>query len=78
MEFAGLFPDCEIGAMPPFGNLYDMKVFIEEELTKGDKISFYGCSHTKLVRIACSDYERLVKTEKGRFSRAYAAAAQRG
>jgi Ala-tRNA(Pro) deacylase len=74
-EFAGLFPDCEIGAMPPFGNLYDMKVFVEEELTKDDKISFYGCSHGKLIRVSFGDYIKLVKPETGRFSQAYAAAS---
>ena len=77
-DFAELFPDCEIGAMPPFGNLYGMKVFVEEELTKDEKISFYGCSHTKLIRIAYADYQKLVEPEVGRFSRAYAADATAG
>jgi len=70
-EFAGLFPDCEVGAMPPFGNLYGMKVFVEEELTKDEKISFYGCRHSNLIRIAYGDYEKLVKPVVGRFSPAY-------
>lgn len=70
-EFAGLFPDCEVGAMPPFGNLYGMQVFVEEELTKDEKISFYGCSHSKLIRIAYGDYEKLVQPRAGKFSQAY-------
>lgn len=67
-EFAGLFPDCEIGAMPPFGNLYDMKVFVESSLAEDEKISFYGCAHSRLIRMAYSEYERLVHPRVGRFS----------
>jgi Ala-tRNA(Pro) deacylase len=73
-EFAGLFPDCEVGAMPPFGNLYDMQVFVEESLAEDEKISFYGCDHSRLIRMAYADYERLVKPRVGRFSQAYAEA----
>ena len=67
-EFAGLFPDCEIGAMPPFGNLYDMKVFVESNLADDERISFYGCAHSQLIRMAYGDYERLVHPRVGRFS----------
>lgn len=67
-EFAGLFPDCEIGAMPPFGNLYGMEVFVEKALTEDEKISFYGCDHSRLFRMAYADYESLVKPRLGRFS----------
>ena len=74
-EFAQLFPDCEVGAMPPFGNLYGMKVYVDDELARDEKISFYGCSHTRLISVAYGDYQRLVEPVVGRFSRAYAAAA---
>lgn len=59
-EFKDLFPECEAGAMPPFGNLYDMPVFVEESLTKDHEIAFNAGSHTELIRLAYSDFERLV------------------
>jgi Ala-tRNA(Pro) deacylase len=73
-EFTGLFPDCEVGAMPPFGNLYDMKVFVETGLAEDEKICFYGCDHSRLIRMAYADYERLVNPKVGKFSQVYAAA----
>ncbi len=59
-EFQDLFPECEVGAMPPFGNLYDMEVLVEEGLTKDEEIAFNAGSHTELVRLAYTDFERLV------------------
>jgi len=60
-EFRGLFPECEVGAMPPFGNLYDMAVYIEEDLTQGNRIAFNAGSHTEVIRVPYDDFERLVK-----------------
>ncbi len=60
-EFEGMFPGCELGAMPPFGNLWDMKVFADTRLTEDDEIAFNAGSHTELVRLAYADFERLVK-----------------
>ena len=60
-EFKDLFPECEIGAMPPFGNLYGMKVFAADALTKDAEIAFNAGSHTELIRLAYKDFERLVK-----------------
>lgn len=59
-EFEGLFPDCEVGAMPPFGNLYDMPVFVAKELAEDDEIAFNAGSHTELVQLAFSDFDKLV------------------
>ena len=59
-EFEKLFPDCELGAMPPFGNLYDMPVYAAEQLTEDDKIAFNAGSHSELVRLAYSDFDKLV------------------
>jgi Ala-tRNA(Pro) deacylase len=59
-EFEKLFPDCELGAMPPFGNLYDMRVFAAEELAKDDQIAFNAGSHAELVQLAYSDFDKLV------------------
>ncbi len=60
-EFADLFPDCELGAMPPFGNLYDMDVYVAEALTEDTEIAFNAGSHTELVRLAYEDFASLVK-----------------
>jgi len=62
-EFRDQFPDCEVGAMPPFGNLFDMRTFVEESLTRDDEIAFNAGTHTELVRMFYSDFERLVKPE---------------
>ena len=59
-EFKSLFPDCEVGAMPPFGNLYDMGVYVAEQLTEDDEIAFNAGSHTELVRMSYRDYAHLV------------------
>jgi len=58
-EFRDRFPGCETGAMPPFGNLYGMPVYVDESLTKATEISFNAGSHRELVRIAWRDFERL-------------------
>jgi Ala-tRNA(Pro) deacylase len=59
-EFEKLFPDCELGAMPPFGNLYDMPVFAAKQLTEDDEIAFNAGSHSELVQLAYSDFAKLV------------------
>ena len=59
-EFETLFPDCNIGAMPPFGNLYGMDVFADESLTKDQEIAFNAGSHYELIKLAYKDFERLV------------------
>lgn len=68
-EFKFRFPDCEIGAMPPFGNLYDMEVFVAEPLTEDKEIAFNAGSHTELIRMKYADFERLVKPRIFKFSR---------
>lgn len=59
-EFKSLFPECEVGAMPPFGNLYDMPVYVSGDLTRQDQITFNAGSHSELVQLAFSDFSRLV------------------
>ena len=59
-EFADLFPNCEVGAMPPFGNLWGMDVFADEHLREDESIMFNAGSHTELVRLSYEDFERLV------------------
>lgn len=60
-EFKDNFPDCELGAMPPFGNLYGMQVYVADNLAKGIVIAFCAGSHTELVQISFQDFERLVQ-----------------
>ncbi len=66
--FRKRFPDCDTGAMPPFGNLYGMEVFMAEELAQNDEIAFNAGSHTEVIRLAFSDFERLVKPKVVSFS----------
>lgn len=59
-QFIDRFPDCEAGAMPPFGNLYGMEVFIDPDLTHGSDIFFNGGTHSELIKVSFEDYSRLV------------------
>jgi Ala-tRNA(Pro) deacylase len=59
-EFQDAFPDCEIGAMPPFGNLYNMEVFVSPRLAEDEQIAFNAGTHTELVQLAYADFSELV------------------
>ena len=58
-EFRGDFPECEAGAMPPFGNLYGMEVYVEPHLAADALIAFNAGTHTEVIRMAYRDFERL-------------------
>lgn len=60
-EVARLFPDCETGAMPPFGHLYEMPVYLDACLEKVDEIYFQAGNHHEVVGMALSDYLRLAR-----------------
>lgn len=60
-EFQHAFPDCETGAMPPFGNLYDMAVYADQGLAGQEEITFSAGTHRELVRMHWDDMLRLVK-----------------
>jgi len=60
-EFKQHFPDCETGAMPPFGNLYAMPVYVDATLAEDKEIAFNAGSHLELIRLAYEDFERLVQ-----------------
>jgi len=60
-EFKGVFPDCEVGAMPPFGNLFGIDVVVEKSLCLDEEIAYNAGSHKELLRMAYKDFERLVK-----------------
>jgi Ala-tRNA(Pro) deacylase len=59
--FRDMFPGCEVGAMPPFGNLYGMDVYVSKLLAQDEEIAFNAGTHTELIRVAYKDFERLVK-----------------
>jgi Ala-tRNA(Pro) deacylase len=67
-EFASTFPDCELGAMPPFGNLYGLDVYVSEALAQEDEIAFNACSFSELVRMPYSEFARLVKPKVAKIS----------
>jgi len=67
-EFIDKFPDCEAGAMPPFGNIYGMEVFVADSLAEDEEIAFNACSHTELIKMKFSDFEKLVKPKRIKFS----------
>ncbi len=68
-DFGLLFPECEVGAMPPFGNLYGMEVYVAEKLTMDEEIAFNAGTHRELIKLAYIDFERLVKPRPIRFCR---------
>jgi len=60
-DFRHFFPDCETGAMPPFGNLYGMAVYADEELAQDREIAFNAGTHHELVRMSWVDFATLVQ-----------------
>jgi Ala-tRNA(Pro) deacylase len=67
-EFKEIFEDCELGAMPPFGNLYNMEVYVAQSLTEDVEIAFNAGTHSELIRMKYSDFERLVQPKILKFS----------
>ncbi len=67
-EMSGIFDDCEIGAEPPFGNLYDLQTIMDKALESDEHILFQAGSHQKAIRMAMADYIKLVKPKVMEFS----------
>jgi Ala-tRNA(Pro) deacylase len=67
-EFEELFPDCELGAMPPFGHLYGMEVYVAGSLIRADTISFNAGTHTEILTLPFWEFERLVEPKIGYFT----------
>lgn len=67
-EFSVLFPDCELGAMPPFGNMYGMPVYVAGSLIRADTIAFNAGSHTEILLMPFWEFERLVEPQIGYFT----------
>jgi Ala-tRNA(Pro) deacylase len=60
-EFGDLFPDCELGAMPPLGNLYNLRVFVDESLAADEEIVFNAGTHRDAIRMRYADFARLAR-----------------
>jgi len=60
-EFADRFPECEPGAMPPFGNLFGMDTFLSPQLTAAEEIAFNAGTHTEVMRLSFREFQRLVQ-----------------
>ena len=67
-EFENYFPECELGAMPPLGNIYHLDVWVDQKLGSLPKISFNAGTHAEIIQMSYLDFERLVKPYKGSFS----------
>lgn len=67
-EFLNLFPDCEVGAMPPFGNLYGIDVYVAKSLTEDEEIAFNSCTHSELIQMSYKDFEKLVQPKIIKFT----------
>jgi Ala-tRNA(Pro) deacylase len=66
-EFDPLFPDCEVGAMPPFGNLYGLPVYVDSDLAKEPTIVFQAGTHRQTMSLRFPDLVRLVKPRVAEF-----------
>jgi Ala-tRNA(Pro) deacylase len=67
-EFEDSFPDCEVGAMPPFGNLYGVPVYVERTLAEDETIVFRSGTHTETMSVSYADFERLVEPTVAQFA----------
>jgi Ala-tRNA(Pro) deacylase len=67
-EFQALFPDCEVGAMPPFGNLYGIEVFVDKALTHKADIFFEAGNHDEAIKLGFNDFKLLVKPKVADFT----------
>ncbi|MEJ2314871.1 MAG: YbaK/EbsC family protein [Nitrospirota bacterium] len=63
-EFKDAFPECDVGAMPPFGNLYGLEVYVAQSLAEDEYIAFNAGSHSEVIRLKYKDFERLAKPKK--------------
>ena len=76
-EFSDAFPTCESGAMPPFGNLFNLRTYCEASLSRNREIEFNAGSHDETVRMRFEDYELLANPEMIYFAQPYRSGAQR-
>ncbi len=68
-EFAASFPDCDVGAMPPFGNLYGVPIYVDRSLSEDETIVFQAGTHTDTMSVRFEDFERLARPTVLEFAR---------
>lgn len=68
-EFISLFPDCELGAMPPFGTIYNLPVYVDESLAADEEIVFNAGTHRDAIRMRFADFERVAQAKRGAFAK---------
>jgi Ala-tRNA(Pro) deacylase len=68
-DFSHMFPDCEVGAMPPFGNLYGVPVLVDDALARDPVILFNAGSHEEMITMTYADFAGLVRPRTGIFAR---------
>ena len=74
-ELAKIFPDCDLGAIPPFGNLYGIEMWVDRTVEESGELVFTAGTHVDAVRMKYSDYAELVKPHESRFSELWASKA---
>jgi Ala-tRNA(Pro) deacylase len=74
-ELAELFPDCDLGAIPPFGNLYGMDVWVDKSVAASDELVFTAGTHRDAIRMRYSDFAALVNPRVGQFAEMFSVAA---
>ncbi len=67
-DFHEMFPDCDLGAMPPFGNIYGLDVYVSGSMSDAERIAFPAGTHTELLCISYADFERVVQPRVARFT----------
>ena len=67
-EMERIFPDCERGAMPPFGSLYDVPTLVDESLAEDEEIVFEGQDHEQAIRMRYRDFEAVERPRLGHFA----------
>ena len=67
-EFSDCFPECETGAMPPFGNLFGLDVFADDSLERDKEIAFNAGTHRELIRMSWDDFKKLAQPKVIRFA----------
>ena len=67
-EFKSRFPDCEVGAMPPFGNLYELEIYTDEKVSEDKEIAFNAGSHRELIKLSFADFKKLTKPVIGKLA----------
>ena len=74
-ELAGLFPDCDVGAVPPFGNLYQLDVWVDRAVASAEYILFCAGTHEECIRMRYADFAKLTRPFVGHFAELEAAQA---